>query len=171
LQYFGELEAEETAMRVSAARSRLQQVGRWPGGGVPFGYRTAPNPAGAGRILERDPVKFTWLSQIVTMAQQGVSKSAIAAWLNDQFAPLPKRETGTLWSRNIVAGLLRNPIIAGMTPCNPGRGRSGPCDPFAVVRDEMGKPVVNSSLAVITVVQFRELQAGMPKKRVPSDAG
>ena len=46
-----------------------------------------------------------------------------------------------------------------MTPRNPGRAKSAKrADPFAVLRDENGIPVVDESLAVITAEEFAALQ-------------
>lgn len=44
-------EADNTALRVSAAIRANQQAGRFKGGTVPFGYRPAPAPDGRGRTL------------------------------------------------------------------------------------------------------------------------
>jgi hypothetical protein len=55
-----------------------------------------------------------------------------------------------------------------MTPHNPGRGRSGGrVDPFTVVRDENSIPVVNESLAVITIDQFTSMQHMLDSRNSP----
>jgi hypothetical protein len=55
-----------------------------------------------------------------------------------------------------------------MTPYNPGRGRSGRrVDPFAVVRDEDGIPLVNESLAVITLQEFTSVQQMLDARDSP----
>jgi hypothetical protein len=46
-----------------------------------------------------------------------------------------------------------------MTPHNPGRAKSAKrVDPFAVLCDEHGRPVINQSLAVIATEEFAALQ-------------
>ncbi|HXC77830.1 MAG TPA: recombinase family protein, partial [Candidatus Acidoferrum sp.] len=72
------------------------------------------------------------------------------------------------WNRQTVDLLLRNPILAGMTTHNPGRGKTDKrVDPFAVVRDETGIPVVNESLAVITTDEFAQLQRILDSRDSP----
>jgi site-specific DNA recombinase len=174
LAVFGEMEAEAIRARVRAARMQLLKDGRWPGGGVPYGYCSLPNPAGPGRVLAQDPETILWLVEVAKMALEGTPVNAIARWLTNQGAPMPGRTSwradagSSAWNRQTVDGLLRNPVLAGMTPHNPGRGRSGiRVDPFAVFRDEDGEPVVNESLAVIGVEEFRALQQLLDTRDVP----
>jgi DNA invertase Pin-like site-specific DNA recombinase len=174
LAVFGEMEAEAIRARVGAARAQLLQAGRFVGGGIPYGYRSAPNPAGPGRVLVKDPDQIGWLEQVVGMALSGSTVNAITRWLTDHGAPVPggRRTNGRVavaaWNRQTVDQLLRNPILAGMTPYNPGRGRSGRCvDPFAVVRDEDGIPLVNESLAVITLQEFTSVQQMLESRDSP----
>ncbi|HWK25182.1 MAG TPA: recombinase family protein [Solirubrobacter sp.] len=170
LAVFGEMESEATRARVRAARTHLLKAGRWPGGGVPYGYRSVVNPAGPGRVLSKDPERVNWLSQAVRMALNGTTVNAIASWLTANGAPLPNRPSsaGATWNRQTVDGLLRNPVLAGMTPHNPGRPRSSKrADPFAVLRDDDGAPVVNESLAVTTPEEFAALQHMLDARSVP----
>ncbi|QAY62456.1 recombinase family protein [Xylanimonas allomyrinae] len=173
LAVFGEMEAEAIRARVRAARVQLLNDGRWPGGGVPYGFRSAANPHGPGRVLAVDPHTHPWLGAVAGRALQGVVVNALARWLTEVGAPLPeaarrRRTGGTVWNRQTVEGLLRNPILAGMTPHNPGRGRTGgPVSPMAVVRSPAGDPVVNLALAVITVEEFIELQRILDSRDTP----
>jgi site-specific DNA recombinase len=172
LAVFGEMEAEAIRARVRAARTQLLKDGRWPGGGIPYGYRSVPNPAGPGRVLVKDPERVHWLTDAVRMALRGETVNAIARSLTTSGAPLPDRprtrQTTTGWNRQTVDGLLRNPVLAGMTPHNPGRAKSAKrVDPFAVVRDEQGAPVVNASLAVITTEEFTALQRILDSRDSP----
>lgn len=173
LAVFGEMEAEAIRARVRAARAQLLKDGRWPGGGIPYGYRSIANPAGPGRVLVKDPERAHWLTQAVEMALKGATVNAIATWLTDNGAPLPCRQTAktataVTWNRQTVDGLLRNPVLAGMTPYNPGRAKSAKrVDPFAVVRDEHGHPVVNASLAVIATEEFAALQDVLDSRTSP----
>lgn len=172
LAVFGEMEAEAIRARVRAARVQLLKDGRWPGGGIPYGYRSIANPAGPGRVLVKDPERVRWLAEAVAMALQGTTVNAIATWLSDNGAPLPRRQSeknaAVTWNRQTVDGLLRNPVLAGMTPHNPGRAKSAKrVDPFAVVRDEHGRPVINESLAVINCEAFAVLQHMLDSRTSP----
>ncbi len=125
-------------------------------------------------MLVKDPDSVGWLTDAVKMALRGTTVNAITTWLTAQGAPLPDRPgtrrnaRGVGWNRQTVDGLLRNPILAGMTPHNPGRARSSKrVDPFAVVRNEHGDPVVNDSLAVITVSEFTALQHLLDSRTTP----
>ena len=174
LAVFGEMEAEAIRARVRAARAQLLKDGRWAGGGIPYGYLSAANPDGPGRVLVKDPERLRWLTEAVTMALNGATVYAVTKWLTDEGAPLPnggrsKRTPGNVeWNYHTVDRLLRNPILAGMTPRNPGRGRNAKdVDPFAVVRDESGIPMVSESLAVITVSEFTALQCTLNSQESP----
>jgi len=174
LAVFGEMEAEAIRARVRAARAQLLKDGRWPGGGIPYGYRSIANPDGPGRVLVKDPVRSPWLTEAVEIALEGATVNAIATWLTKNGAPLPCRQTAPqtarnlAWNRQTVDGLLRNPILAGMTPHNPGRAKSAKrVNPFAVVRDENGNPVVNESLAIISTEEFAALQHMLDSRTSP----
>jgi site-specific DNA recombinase len=172
LAVFGEMEAEAIRARVRAARAQLLKEGRWPGGGIPYGYQSVANPDGPGRVLVQDSERVSWLANAVAKALRGETVNAIATWLTDAGAPLPGRPRqpgrGLDWNRQTVDGLLRNPVLAGMTPHNPGRAKSAKrVDPFAVVRDEHGHPVVNESLAVIGVEDFAALQHMLDARSAP----
>ena len=165
LAVFGEMEAEAIRARVRAARAQLLKDGRWAGGGVPFGYQSAPNPDGPGWVLVKDSVRQPWLTEIVRRALDGSTVNAITTWLTSAGAPLPegsmarRKSDSTAWNRQTVDGILRNPVLAGMTPHNPGRPKSAKrADPFAVFRDDDGEPVVNNALAVISAEEFAILQ-------------
>lgn len=173
LAVFGEMEAEAIRARVRAARAQILRDGRWPGGGIPYGYQSVVNPDGPGRVLAKDAERIEWLSEAVAMALRGQTVNAIARWLTDSGAPLParraQRTSGSLsWNRQTVDGLLRNPVLAGMTPHNPGRAKSAKrADPFAVLREENGHPVFNEALALISVEEFAGLQRQLDTRTVP----
>ncbi|HPJ17910.1 MAG: recombinase family protein [Phycicoccus sp.] len=174
LAVFGEMEAEAIRARVRAARAQLLKDGRWAGGGVPYGYQSAPNPDGPGWVLVKDPARQPWLAEVVGKALGGATVNAITTWLTAEGAPLPegsitRRKSGaTAWNRQTVDGILRNPVLAGMTPHNPGRPKSAKrADPFAVFRDEEGEPVVKDSLAVVSVEEFSVLQNLLDARSTP----
>lgn len=174
LAVFGEMESEAIRARVRAARVQLLKDGRWAGGGIPYGYCSTPNPNGPGWVLVKDDQRVPWLAEAVGMALRGMAVNAITTWLTSAGAPLPngvetKRKSGSAgWNRQTVDGLLRNPILAGMTPHNPGRPKSAKrADPFAVFCDENGAPVVNQALAVITAAEFTALQRILDSRTTP----
>jgi DNA invertase Pin-like site-specific DNA recombinase len=172
LAVFGEMEAEAIRARVRAARAHLVKAGRFAGGGIPYGYQSVPNPEGPGRVLAKDPERVQWLTEAVAMALRGRTVNSITTWLTTQGAPLPVGHkgaaSGVAWNRQTVDGLLRNPVLAGLRPHNPGRGKSGKrADPFAVVRDEEGRPVVDESLAVISMDEFTVLQRMLVSRTSP----
>lgn len=174
LAVFGEMEAEAIRARVRAARAQLLKDGRWAGGGIPYGYLSSTNPDGPGWVLVKDPERQPWLTEIVGKALGGATVNAITTWLTTAGAPLPegsiaRRKSGaTGWNRQTVDGILRNPVLAGMTPHNPGRPKSAKrADPFAVFRDETGEAVVNETLAVITTEEFRTLQMLLDSRSTP----
>lgn len=174
LAVFGEMESEAIRARVRAARLQLLKDGRWAGGGIPYGYRSAANPNGPGWVLVKDPERASWLTDAVRQALRGETVNAITTWLTSEGAPLPggpnaRRRSGSVsWNRQTVDGLLRNPILAGMTPHNPGRSKSAKrADPFGVFRDENGAPVVNESLAVISTEEFVALQHMLDSRATP----
>ncbi|CAI9402712.1 recombinase family protein [Aestuariimicrobium sp. T2.26MG-19.2B] len=174
LSVFGEMEAEAIRARVKAARVQLLKDGRWAGGGVPYGYLSAANPDGPGWVLVLDPARQPWLAEIVAKVLDGATVNAITTWLTAAGAPLPlgslarRKSGGTAWNRQTVDGILRNPVLAGMTPHNPGRAKSAKrADPFAVFCDEDGVPVVNNGLAVISTQDFAALQDLLASRSTP----
>lgn len=173
LAVFGEMEAAAISSRVRSARAHLLKEGRFVGGGIAYGYRSAANPDGPGRVLVKDPERIVWLTKAAMMALNGATVYAITKWLTDEGAPVPGRrsvEANVEWSNHTVERLLRNPLLAGMTPRNPGRARSASAkgiDPFAVVRDENDIPVVDESLAVITTDEFTRLQNMLDSRDTP----
>lgn len=181
LAVFGEMEAAAIASRVKAARAFLIKDGRWPGGGIPYGYQPQPNPDGPGQVLGIDPDRIDWLKQILARAQAGETMNAIASWLTAEGAPLPagrvRKSGSTAWARQAVARICVNAANAGARPHNPGRPKSAKrADPFAVLRDDDGEPVLNPDLAVITWAEFTELvqliaerSAAVPQGRKAGD--
>jgi len=174
LAVFGEMESEAIRARVRAARLQLLKDGRWAGGGIPYGYRSVANSNGPGWVLMKDPERASWLANAVRMALGGTTVNAITTWLTVERAPLPeganaRRKSGSIaWNRQTVDGLLRNPILAGMIPHNPGRPKSAKrANPFAVLRDADGAPVVHESLAVISTEEFAALQHVLDSRATP----
>lgn len=162
LAVFGEMEAAAIAARVKAARGHIVKAGRWPGGGYPYGYMPVDNPDGPGKVLVQDPDRIEWLRRMVLWAQNGLTVAGIATRLSQLGAPAPIKSAGHayVWKRQSVRYLLRNPVLAGATPHNPGRPKSAAAsDPLAVLRDEDGAPIIREDLAVISLAEFEDLLA------------
>lgn len=161
LAVFGELEAAAISDRVKAARTYLVQNGRVVGGSVPYGWMSVDNPDGQGKVRAQDPERIEWVRGMAARALDGETIYSIAQWLTDERAPLPKATQGTRkhpgFNYITVERLLRSPVLAGMTPYQPGRGRNEKADPTAVVRDESGLPVIDESIAVLSVAEHRRL--------------
>ena len=170
LAVFGEMEAESIRARIKAARAQMYRDGRWPGGGIPYGYRSIAHPNGVGRWIEKDPDRIEWLEKMVRRALAGEAVNSVTTWLTNQHAPTPYRKRATVdgkWNRQTVLGLLRNPILAGMLPYNPGRGRDGNLDHSEVWKTPDGEPVVYDELAIITVDEWESLQTLLDQRTSP----
>jgi DNA invertase Pin-like site-specific DNA recombinase len=189
LAVFGQLEAATTRSRVTAARDYLLRSGRYVGGGLPYGYKAIPNPDGPGYIITQDDEAIDYVKEMVRRTLAGLSLYSTTQWLNEVGAPTATmlraqrrtpNETGksgrakrpvkvsTEWKYNTVDSLVRHPLLAGMVPHNPGntdreRGED-------VVRDDDGLPVVDESLAIMPVNQWRAMQEKLAEpnnRRIP----
>lgn len=160
LAVFGEMEAEAIRARVRAARTHLLRAGRVVGGTVPYGWRSAPNPDGPGYVLAHDPERIGYVREMATRALAGQSIYSTVQWLDEVDAPTPTGR-GT-WVYSTVERILRHPVLAGMTPFNPGnetkvRGAE-------VLRDEHGLPVVDESLAIMPAAEWRALVKALDER-------
>jgi hypothetical protein len=105
---------------------------------------------------------------MATRALRGDTVYSIARWLEREQAPVPRfRPPGGKWGFSMVDGLLRNPLLAGLTAHNPGRPRGGVRGP-EVLRGDDGQPIVDSALAIITVEQHHELVHRLSNKGHPA---
>jgi len=158
LAVFAELEAASIAARVTDARRALIAQGRRAGGRPPYGYCNAPNPAGPGYVLGQVPAEIEAVRQGVELALSGQSLYAVARHFD---AHAPRRPHGNAkhagWAEESVESILRNPALAGLTPYAPGRKPGSPADPWAVLRDADGLPVVDESAAILTLAERQRL--------------
>lgn len=151
--------AEQTSadisQRVADARRHLQRQGRVVGGKVVYGWSSVPNPDGPGRVLVRDPERTGWVQAAAQRTLAGLSVYSTVQYLNDEGAPSP---TGRgPWVYSSVERLLRHPILAGMTPYNPGNdSKQRGSD---VLRDASGLPVVDERVAILSVADWRRMIA------------
>jgi site-specific DNA recombinase len=185
LAVFAELEAEGISARVKDARAKLLRDGRYVGGSVPYGWRKAKNPKGAGWVVEQDPERIGYVREMVARTQAGRTLYSTMQWLNEGGAtiapwhpPLVWLSEGgaptaswhpplvpQVWAYNTVEGLLRQPILAGLTSHNPGH-RSRERGPDVLRDPDTGLPRVNEALAVMPVDEWRAMVAKMD---APSD--
>lgn len=159
LAVFGEMEAEAIRARVKAARTHLLKAGRVVGGTVPYGWQSIPNPDGPGKVLAHDPDRIGYIREAAARVLRGDTVYSTAQWLDEVGAPLPSASQATRkrtgWHYGTVERLLRHPVLAGMTPYNPGnttkrRGED-------VLRDADGLPVVDESVGIMSPSEWRTL--------------
>ena len=157
---FAQMEAETIAQRVSDARIVLIGAGRLVGGRVPYGWRSIRNPNGPGWVLAQDPDKIDRVRSMVRRIRRGDSVYSVQQWLTEASIPTPAGK-GT-WLYNTVERLLRNPILAGMTPYNPGNdGKARGTD---VRRNENGLPHVDDDVAIMTVAEWRAMVKALDER-------
>lgn len=156
LAVFAELEAEGISARVRAARHHVIKAGRVPGGAAPFGYWNAPNPDGPGKVLSQDPETIGHVIEAAARVLRGDSINSVATYLDEVAPRKGRKNSATHWSITVTKRMLANPVLAGMTPHNPGNARKqrGP----EVLRGPDGMPVIKADLAILSVEDFRRLQ-------------
>ncbi|WP_420451558.1 recombinase family protein [Ilumatobacter sp.] len=178
LAVFAELEADSISARVQDAQMKLLRSGRTVGGTVPYGWRSVENPNGPGMVLAQDPDHIGYVRGAVERIQRGNSIYSVMQWLNEVGAPTagvvrahrrstPEPSPGT-WSYNTVEGIVRHPILAGLTPFNRNGGLRTH-EPYKkrgddVLRGADGLPVVDESLAIMSVADWRAMVAGLDAK-------
>lgn len=143
----GELEAIKE--RTRAGRRKVLESGRWPGGQVPYGLRTAAAPGGGWR-LEIEPEQAEVVGRIVDEICQGSAIEAVTDRLNDDQIPAPK---GGNWLPSTVWKMIASPHLLGHATYE---GRT--------VRDREGQPVCNAD-PLLTPERWDELQTAVEGRR------
>jgi len=111
-----ELEAAIVAERLRETREHFRAEGRFGGGPVPFGLKSAPNPNGRGLVLRPDPESATVAREVVARVLAGEPQRRLAPLVG-------LGEPGfSRW--------LRNPTLAGIR-----QGTAADLDPDAAVID------------------------------------
>ena len=110
LQVFASMEAKTIGLRVSASEEHLRKVGRFPGGVVPYGYRSVPHPTGVGRALEPDPAEAAIVRRVADEVLAGSSVYAACARLNADGIP-PRR--AAQWGPTALQRILRSNAVLG----------------------------------------------------------
>jgi len=157
---FAAMEAASIRDRVKAARVTLIADGRLVGGRVPYGWRSMPNPNGPGWVLAKDPARIDTVRGMVERMRHGGTLYGVQKWLTESGAPTPAGKGS--WLYNSVERLLRNPVLAGMTPYNPGN--DGKDRGAGLRRDENGLPHVDPAIAIMTQEEWRAMVKGLDER-------
>lgn len=159
LAVFAELEAEGIAARVRAAREALIKTGRVAGGAAPFGYWNQPitddhgKPVG-GKILAKEPKTISYLVEAAARVLRGESVRSVTNYLNEE-APRDGRKNNADWTVTVTKRTLANPVLAGMTPHNPGN--KGKRRGSEVLRDSSGMPIIREDIAILSIEEYNSL--------------
>ena len=146
LQVFASMEAKTIGLRVSASQEHLRKVGRFPGGVVPYGYRSVPHPTSVGRALEPHPTEAAVVRRVADEVLAGSSVYAACARLN---ADGIKPRRAEQWAPTALQRMLRSNAVLGRVRA---RGE--------LIRDnETGLPIVfwEPLLTVADVERLRTL--------------
>ncbi|MFS0867190.1 recombinase family protein [Microbacterium sp. 179-B 1A2 NHS] len=171
-------EADNTALRVSAAIRANQQAGRFKGGTVPYGYRPAPHPSGRGRTLILDPAEVATIKRMGAWVLDDRPINALADVLTREQVPTtrsPKRlarirgeESEDLpagvWSWPAVAAILTGDAVLGRVSVS--RVVDGK-KVWSLVLDDEGLPL-QPFPAALDVDTSARLRARIKSGKVPS---
>lgn len=117
-------------------------------------------------MLAHDPERIGYVREVVARIQRGDTIYSTTQWLNEVGAPLPTASQATRkragWKYGTVERLVRHPVLAGMTPFNPGGqeredGKKEKTRGDEVLRDADGLPVVDESVAIMPVGEWRAM--------------
>lgn len=104
-------ESRNTSARVKTSYHKLKSVGRYPGGQIPYGFKSVPRTDGIGYELVPDN---HGTAEIVREAARrviaGESTNAIAGDFNRRKIPAPR---GGTWWRNVLRQVLENASLIG----------------------------------------------------------
>lgn len=96
------LERDIVAERVRETRESFREQGRFAGGPIPYGFTTAPHPAGRGLVLRPDPATADIARDVIRRVMAGESQRSLADVLG-------MKESG-------LSRWLHNPVLAGIRP-------------------------------------------------------
>jgi DNA invertase Pin-like site-specific DNA recombinase len=162
----GELEAIRERQR--ASRSKLRQIGRWPGGKPPYGYRAVPNEDQPGYRLDIDEDAKAVVRRIVDGVLDGATLASVAAELNADDVDPPARHYARLranggpvtasvldgrWQATPIKNMLRSKALLGYAHHH-----------GETVRDEAGLPV-RLAEPLITTEEWERVQATLAGRR------
>lgn len=108
-------ERETIAERSAMGKRKKVELGEWPGGPIPYGYRAEPSDrTKAGRTLLRlvpDPDRAHIVAALFDRYLAGHGMRALCRWLNDEMGV--RTAGGARWRVSTLARLLTNPIYCG----------------------------------------------------------
>jgi site-specific DNA recombinase len=146
----GELEAIRERSRSSKAK--LRDLGRWPGGKVPYGYTSVPIDGG-GWSLEIDPDAAAVVRRIVDEFLDGRPLAHIAQGLNEDGVPPSEvyrgRSTGDSWHVSSIRNKLRSKSLLGYVH---HQGETA--------RDDSGAPLVYAE-PLVSLDEWDRVQAAL----------
>ena len=90
---FAQMESKATSIRVTGAHAFLRESGRWPGGGIPYGYRPVPNPDGPGLVLVPDDESSAVVREAAGRVIGGESVNAVTFDFNQRKILCPRDHT------------------------------------------------------------------------------
>jgi site-specific DNA recombinase len=158
-QVFAGLEARAISDRVTASIAYLKKAGRWAGGNTPYGYMSAPNPSGSGRILVPNPEEVAVVREAARRILEGETSYAIAKDFTHRDIR-PRKKTSTGWIPKTIEGVLTGDAIVGRYTHH-----------GELIRDDSGLPlqVWEPILDATTWHRLRDrLGAGQPKATRPA---
>ena len=111
IMVFAQLERETTAERVRDNYYHRFQLGAWPGGPAPFGFRlgklTDPEGRRVSTLLQEETQSKIVCQIFQRYVQPEQSLGSVARWLTDQGIPDIKRKA---WDNVAVSRILHNPL-------------------------------------------------------------
>lgn len=183
-------EADNTAVRVSAAIRANQQAGRFKGGTVPYGFRPAPHPSGRGRTLVLDAAEVATIRRMADWVLEGRPINALTDVLTREDTPTTRspyrlavirgEEAEGLgrgvWSWPAVAAILTGDAVLGRVSVGkpvPGTRRKD----WSLVLDDEGLPLrpfpaaldADTSARLRARIKSSKNPSGKPR-RVPRQA-
>lgn len=119
-------------------------------GPTAYGFAVEHRSDGAYRVIKESEAKF--IREAAQIVIDGGAILAAARVINDKGS---RTRRGGLWISNNLGELLRNPVIAGM------RHHRG-----EITTDSAGAPIIDKHLQILTVAQWRKLQAALEKRKI-----
>lgn len=153
LQVFAAMEARTISARVSSSVEHLRRAHRWPGGPLPYGYRSVPHPDGTGRALALDPEKAPFVRELADRYLAGESAVALAREFTRRGVPPARNARG--WTPEAVRRILTGNAALGRVVVNGD-----------VLRDEHGLPV-EVWPPILTVEESARIRARFALNKAP----
>lgn len=114
-----------------------------------YGFAVEHRSDGAFRVIKESEAKF--VREAAQIVVDGGSILAAAKQINSQGS---RTRRGSLWISSNLGDLLRNPGLAGM------RHHRG-----EITTDSAGAPIIDKHLQILTVAQWRKVQAALEKRK------